>query len=71
MAIQIGRSYRHFKGAIYIAVVRANDADTQEPLVVYTTGQDQQYWVRKVTNFEEEVLWPDGIKRPRFVLVEE
>jgi hypothetical protein len=66
--IQIGGDYQHFEGTIYIAVVRAKDAVTQEPVVVYTKG-DGQYLVCSIAMFEEEVLWPDGETRPRFILM--
>jgi hypothetical protein len=70
MAIEVGKDYLHFKGEQYIAVVRAKDAETEEPLVVYTKN-DGQYWVRTVKNFEEEVTWLDGVTRPRFMRTED
>lgn len=66
----VGRSYDHFKGTRYIVVCRALDSETQEPMIVYTTG-DTNYWVRSAKMFEEEVTWPDGVQRPRFVLVDD
>jgi hypothetical protein len=67
--LTVGKDYRHFKGTSYIVVCLACDAETQEPMVIYTTG-DTKYWVRSRKNFEEEVVWPDGVTRPRFIPVE-
>ena len=74
--IEVGKEYRHFKGNVYIAVVRAKDSETEEPVVVYTrkptpgVPQDGIYWVRSAKMFEEEVQWPDGVMRPRFTRVD-
>jgi len=70
MTIEIGKEYKHFKGAVYTAVVRCLDSETKEPMVVYTTG-DATYWVRPAKMFEELVTWPDGVERPRFVRVDD
>ena len=71
MTIEIGKDYRHFKhGTVYTAVCRCTHSETQEPMVVYTTG-DTNYWVRPVAMFEERVIWPDGVERARFVRVDD
>jgi len=59
-------SYKHFKGTEYTVMVIAKDSETQERVVIYTSG-DTIYWVRSEKMFEEEVEWPDGVRRPRFV----
>ena len=59
-------SYRHFKGKLYTVMVVAKDSETQERMIVYTSG-DTIYWVRPEKMFEEEVEWLDGVRRPRFV----
>jgi hypothetical protein len=59
-------SYLHFKGTEYTVMVIAKDSETQERMVIYTSG-DTVYWVRSEKMFEEEVEWPDGVRRSRFV----
>lgn len=58
-------SYRHFKGDLYQVVCLAKDSETQERMVVYTK-EPEIYWVRSEKSWEEEVEWPDGVRRPRF-----
>jgi hypothetical protein len=76
-------NYRHFKGSLYRVVIIGKDSETQEPTVVYhkypyPERRDERglvmsflkspdWWIRPARMFEEEVVWPDGIKRPRFV----
>ena len=71
MTIKVGKEYRHFKhGTVYTAVCLCTHSETSEPSVVYTTG-DTTYWVRPVAVFEQVVMWPDGVERPRFTRVDE
>lgn len=58
--------YRHFKGDLYVVICIAKDSETEERMIVYTK-ESPIYWVRSEKNFEEEVEWPDGVRRPRFV----
>jgi hypothetical protein len=67
----VGRSYDHFKGTRYVCVCRALDSETQELMIVYTVAGSSNYWVRPAKMFTEEVTWPDGVQRPRFVLVDD
>ena len=58
--------FKHFKGDLYVVICIAKDSETEERMVVYTK-ESPIYWVRSEKNFEEEVEWPDGIRRPRFI----
>ena len=67
--------FRHFKGTLYTVVVICKDSETLDRMVVYTkyppepstSAEDTPYWVRSEKMWEEEVEWPDGVRRPRFV----
>lgn len=70
-----GQTYVHFKGGVYSVLCRAKDAESADPptdLVVYSTPprprSTQTTWVRPVSRWVEDVVWPDGVTRPRFVL---
>lgn len=75
--------YVHYKGGLYIRLDTAFDAtnDTSytraDPLVVYqamTHPRLDEYvssnmmWTRRLSEFHEEVKWPDGVMRSRFEL---
>ena len=60
--------YKHFKGTTYTVICLAKHSETLESMIVYTKG-DGTYWVRPEAMFEEEVEWPDGVKRARFMPV--
>ena len=58
--------YKHHEGTIYTVMVIARMAESEERMVVYAKN-DGFYWVRSEKDFEEEVEWPDGVRRSRFV----
>jgi len=60
--------YVHFKGGHYRVFALAKHSETEEPLVVYTNSKGE-FWVRPLNMWLEHVEWPDGQRRPRFVLV--
>lgn len=62
--IRPGR-YLHFKGGEYAVIGIARHSETQEDLVLYTHAESQEYWVRPVAMFTEEVE-VDGTRVPRF-----
>jgi hypothetical protein len=68
-------TYRHFKGALYSVLQVGRHSETEEPMVIYTAlnpwdpFHPSTWWVRPLIMFEESVTWPDGVVRPRFVLV--
>lgn len=64
--------YRHFKGTLYRVLLVGLCSETCQHMVVYARdeemgGTEQEWWIRPLTMFEEEVCWPDGVNRPRFV----
>ena len=60
--------YRHFKGGRYRALLTAkNSENPSESVVIYVSLDHGTMWARPTTMWVEEVLWPDGTRRPRFV----
>lgn len=51
--VEPGR-YRHFKGGLYEVIGVATDTETEDPVVVYRSG-DGRLWVRSAAMFEETV----------------
>lgn len=66
--------YRHYKGALYVVLGLArysnNDPHEGDRMVLYYSLEKRQLCVREMSQFEEEVLWPDGQMHPRFSLLE-
>lgn len=62
-----GTLYRHSKGNLYCLVGRGTHSETHEPMVIYQEADTEALWVRPARMWDEEVTWPDGQKRPRFV----
>ena len=67
--------YRHFKGTLYEVLHRAfSSSDPWIALVVYRAVQldgranTNNIWVRKESEFEELVEWPNGKSDNRFLL---
>lgn len=66
------QSYRHYKGhAVTLLYVARNSEQRDQELAVYVSHLRQQVWVRPWAMFHEEVTWPDGVRRPRFVAISE
>lgn len=63
--VPLGR-HQHFKGETYAVVCRARDPKTLGNRIVYQ-AVDGRMWVRPEPMFGEDVQWPDGVTRPRFV----
>lgn len=66
--------YRHFKGTLYEILHRARSSDDPElTLIVYRAvgagrPNANTLWVRKESEFEELVEWPNGKRNKRFLL---
>lgn len=73
--ITVGGKYRHYKDAYYVVLFVGQDSNNdrnEEPTVVYmalTAPHAGEVKIRRVQEFCEFVLWPDGKMAPRFVLV--
>lgn len=59
--------YEHLKGGIYRVVCEGRHSEDLSPMVVYTSLAGGEVWVRPAAEWTEEVEWPDGVKRARFV----
>lgn len=63
--------YRHFKGGRYLMLTLATHSETEERLVIYLSMSTGDTFARPIQMWTEEVVWPDGIKRARFIREEE
>ena len=65
--------YKHFKtGNLYKVIGVGKHSETLEDLVFYEALYDNKMsklWARPLSMFTEEVIAPDGIKKPRFSFV--
>lgn len=59
--------YRHSKGGLYRLIGRGRHSETQDQVVIYQSVETNYLWVRPAAMWVEEVVWPDGVTRPRFV----
>lgn len=53
--VEIGKTYRHFKGTYHQVLNVALDSETQERMVVYNHKDEGQVWVRPEKDFLEEI----------------
>lgn len=53
--IEIGKTYKHFKGNIYKIIALAKSSETLEELVVYKSIADDKTWVRPKKMWNEIV----------------
>lgn len=61
-------NYGHFKGGRYRALLCGRNFEQPEQVVVvYVSLIYGTIWARPLPMWAEEVLWPDGQRRPRFV----
>jgi hypothetical protein len=68
------RAYRHSKGGRYLVLAVASDSTNAREgnrIVVYVSLTYGTVKARDLAEFVEEVAWPDGVRRPRFVLDED
>ena len=72
--IEIGKTYRHFKGHIIKVISIAEHTETMERLVVYEHLGDNKIWARPYDMFNSLVdkeKYPNIEQKYRFELVEE
>lgn len=65
-----GKVYTHYKGGRYtvlLIVEESTNARKGSVGVVYVSLTYGKIKHRDLAEFVEEVEWPDGVKRPRFV----
>lgn len=73
--------YKHFKGGEYRLLLVGRDASTMgdeknDGMMVYVAlghgrSEPGTLWVRPEREWEEKVLWPDGVMRKRFERIDE
>ena len=65
--------YKHYKGGRYTVLHVADDSTNKRvgnKLVVYVSLTYGKIKCRDLKEFTQVIKWPDGKKRPRFVLEE-
>ncbi len=66
-------TYQHYKGGLYEVLMLAQMSESSaEIVVVYRSHATGDTWVRPLRtmgadSWEDQVVWPDGVTRPRFV----
>ncbi len=71
--IKIGKTYKHFKGAIMEVLYIAEHSETNEQLVIYKHINDNKIWARPLVMFNSLVdkeKYPDVKQKYRFEEVE-
>lgn len=69
----IGRVYKHHKGGTYTVIcvgLESTNSRPRLPVVVYVSHERGYINMRDLKEWEEVVMWPDGLERPRFVLAD-
>lgn len=68
--------YQHYKGSLYRFLMTANlSEDRDTAVVVYWSVDKMVTWVRPLVSkpgvdaWNDDVVWPDGVTRPRFIPV--
>lgn len=65
-------SYRHYKGGTYTLLYLAENSERrEETVVVYVSHKRRKVLVRPADRFFDEVTWPDGVVRQRFIPIED
>jgi hypothetical protein len=62
------KTYRHYKGGLYLKLAEARHSETDEVLVVYACAASGDVFCRPKTMFEESVTLPE-YQGPRFAPV--
>ena len=65
--IEIGKTYRHYKGNMYKIIAMAKHSETLEDMIVYSSVVDNKTWVRPYSMWNETV---DDKGTIRFSIVE-
>ena len=73
--IQSGKTYKHYNGGLYTVLFwteeTTNSRKGNNGGVVYVSHTYGKIKYRDFDEFVEDVEWPDGTVRARFVLLEE
>lgn len=65
-----GRLYRHYKaGALYrVITTSAAESNPDVLMITYISLETGKRWTRPLSQWDEPVLWPDGVRRARYSL---
>lgn len=69
MNVVVGGTYKHFKGHIYKVLTLAKDSEDLSTKVVYQNIENNEVWVRPLTEFISPVdkeKYPDVKQEKRF-----
>ena len=69
--IQTGKVYKHYGGGRYLVIgISEESTNGRENVlaVVYVSLTYGKIRHRELKEFQEEVAWSDGTKKPRFIL---
>lgn len=56
MEVEVGRTYKHFKGGLYLVLGIGKYSETEEDMVIYKALYgDNLVWIRPLNNFIEVV----------------
>ena len=53
--IEVGKTYRHYKGNVYVIIAFARHSETGEDMIVYQSVKNGDVWVRPRYMWNEEV----------------
>ena len=70
--VEIGKTYKHFKGTLHKVILIAKDSESLEDMVVYTHEEDGSIWVRTEKMFLSKVdktKYPEVEQEYRFELL--
>ncbi len=57
----VGRTFRHFKGGLYIVEDVAVGSESEEPVVIYSSISNRDYlWARPLSSFKDHVIVSSG-----------
>lgn len=65
--------YRHHKGGVYAVLsicTNTTNGQGDAKMVFYCSLTTHQLFVREISQFHEDVKWPDGKMRARFMPLE-
>jgi len=55
MKVEIGETYKHFKGHIYKVIAIAKNTETLEDMVIYENVETKETWARPYEMFTSKV----------------
>ena len=65
--IEIGKTYRHYKGNVYKIIALAKHSENLEDMIVYQAVEDGKTWVRPASMWNDKVINDETL---RFTLID-